>query len=135
MYQCISKIKEGFVDKNANMPNPFVNFALGSTQPHRSGSIGKIREILAVGCFELGASRCCAPASTHAQVFSAHPNIVFAHCTTSLIFYAAPEKVNWFEKGCFFRCDRISRTQNTIDAENSKLETFGKYWISLETVP
>ena len=27
--------------------------------------------------------------------------------TTSLIFCAAPKKVNWFEKDCFFRCDRI----------------------------
>jgi len=51
------------------------------------------------------------------------------------IFYAAPEKVKWFEKDRFFRCDRIFKAQNTIDAQNSKLETSGNYSISLETVP
>ena len=44
--------------------------------------------------------------------------------------YAASEKVKWFKNRCF-RCDRIFRLQNTIDAKipNWKLlETTGNLW-------
>ena len=84
----------------------------------------KIRERLVRGCFELATAWWFPHVVECAHHFWA-PKCCF--CTTFLIFYTAPAKVNWFEKTCSFRCDRIL-------GSITRLMRKWKFWKLLGTV-
>ena len=81
------------------------------------------RERLTPGCFELGASWCCAPAR-HAQVFHNFFNLL-----------RRPRESELVEKDCSFRCGRIFKKPKPDRRNKFQIAIFGNYWISLQTVP